>query len=183
MVNKTTIVALRQQNLELEHYGVKGMKWGVRKQRPRSNRVRSPKQEKTPDQIAQAQARRKAALKKVAKGAAIIGGLAVGGVLVSQVARATGTADYAALGIAKARQEWNRKATANRHRVADFDAQLWQAAIKANTDDRIRDDLRKRGRMAFVESEKRRYEAAMQAFDTNVDEIMRKLRDGEMVYI
>ena len=84
MVNKTTIVALRQQNLELEHYGVKGMKWGVRKERPRSGRVRATKQDP------QTQARRKAAFKKVTKGTAVIGGLAVGGVLVSQLVRGKG---------------------------------------------------------------------------------------------
>ena len=54
MTSKTTIVALRQQNLELEHYGVKGMKWGVRKQRPRSNRPKRERQERiVSDQAAQ----------------------------------------------------------------------------------------------------------------------------------
>lgn len=62
---------------ELEHFGIKGMKWGVR----RTPEQLGHKREKTPEQLAKS-AKRKAAVKKAASvvkkyGPAVVGGAAV----------------------------------------------------------------------------------------------------------
>lgn len=115
-------------NNELNHYGVKGMKWGVRKNQPRAKNTDTGK---TEDQ-------RKATARKVAKGAAICAGVLAGSYATYTVAKAY-SRSYKNV-VRRSKQSANWMAKASKYEVDMFDTPKFD---KAKYDKYYRENMTK----------------------------------------